>query len=366
MAKKRDYYEVLGVSRNASQDDIKRAFKQLARKYHPDVNPGDKAAEEKFKEINEAFQVLNDPKKKLQYDQFGHAAFRPEDLAGFRSFSFEDLFRNFGFGDIFSGFGREAIAREGADFRYDIEISLEDAYRGLTTRIDVPNFVTCSTCGGTGAKPGYLKDCNACNGTGEIRRVQRSAFAQVVKIGPCSKCGGRGKIAIKRCETCNGEGKVRKVKKIEVRVPRGINDGQYLRVAGEGGLGENGGPPGDLFVAVNVKDHEIFDRHESDLFCKTSIDIGTAILGGEIEVPTITGKARLKIPRGTQSHTVFRLRGQGMPHINSNKFGDQLIKVIVRIPEKISERQEKQLKELLAEKEVDTGRGFFEKLREHF
>ena len=366
MAKKRDYYEVLGVDRNASQDDIKRAFKQLARKYHPDVNPGDKAAEEKFKEINEAFQVLNDPNKKSQYDQFGHAAFRPEDLAGFRSFSFEELFRNFGFGDIFSGFGEETRAREGADLRYDIEISLEDAYQGLTNKIDVPKFVTCSTCGGSGAKSGYLKDCNVCNGTGEIRKIQRSAFAQVINIRPCYRCSGRGKIAIKRCETCNGEGKVRKVKKIEVRVPRGIKDGQYLRIAGEGGLGENGGPPGDLFVVVNVKGHEIFDRHENDLFCKTSIDLGTAIFGGEIEVPTITGKAKLRIPRGTQSHTVFRLRGQGMPYINSHKFGDQLIKVIVRIPEKISEKQEKQLKELLAEKEIDTGKGFFEKLKEHF
>jgi molecular chaperone DnaJ len=363
---KRDYYEILGVDRNAPPDEIKRAFKQLAKRYHPDVNPGDKTAEEKFKEINEAFQVLNDPDKRPQYDQFGHAAFRPEDLAGFSSFSFEELFRNFGFGDIFSGFGRETRAREGPDFRYDIEISLEDAYRGLTTKIDVPNFVTCSTCGGTGAKPGALKECSACNGTGEIRRVQRSAFAQVVNISPCSKCGGRGKIVLKRCETCNGEGKVRKIKKIEVRVPRGINDGQYLRVAGEGGLGENGGPPGDLFVVVHVKDHEIFDRHEGDLFCKASIDLGTAIFGGEIEVPTIIGKAKLKIPKGTQSHTVFRLKGQGMPYINSNKLGDQLIKVIVIIPEKISKGEEKQLKELLAVKEVDTGKGFFEKLREHF
>lgn len=365
MTKKRDYYKVLGVSRTASEDDIKRAFKQLARKYHPDLNPGDKVAEDNFKEINEAFQVLNDPEKKSRYDQFGHAAFRPEDLAGFRTFSFEDLFRNFGFGDIFSGFGRETRAREGADFRYDIEISLEDAYRGLTIKIEVPNFVTCSTCGGTGAKPGYLKDCNACNGTGEIKRVQRSAFAQVVNIGPCGKCGGKGKIATKHCDTCYGEGKVRKVKKIEVRVPRGINNGQYLRVAGEGGLGENGGQPGDLFVVVNVKDHEIFDRHESDLFCKTSIDWGTAVLGGEIEVPTLTRKARLRIPRGTQSHTVFRLKGQGMPLINSNKFGDQLVKVIVKIPEKISEKQEQLLKELLAEKKVETEKGFFDKLMEH-
>ena len=366
MTKKRDYYEVLGVSRTASEEDIKRSFKQLARKYHPDLNPGDKAAEEKFKEINEAFQVLNDPEKKSKYDQFGHAAFRPEDLAGFRSFSFEDLFRNFGFGDIFSSFGRETRPREGTDFRYDIEISLEDAYRGLTTKIDVQNLVACSACGGTGAKPGYLKDCNVCNGTGEVRRIQRSAYAQVVNIGPCGKCRGKGKIAAKQCETCSGEGKVRKVRKIEVRVPRGVNDGQYLRVAGEGGPGENGGPPGDLFVVVNVKGHEIFDRHESDLFCRTTIDMGTAILGGEIEVPTLTRKARLKIPRGTQSHTVFRLRGQGMPQINSNRFGDQLVKVIVRIPEKISERQEQQLKELLAEKEAETGKGFFEKMREHF
>jgi len=365
MTGKKDYYEVLGVSRDASPDEIKRAFKQLAKRYHPDVNPGNKEVEEKFKEINEAFQILNNPEKKAQYDQFGHAAFRPEDLAGFRSFSFDDIFRNFGFGDIF-GFGRKNGARGGEDFQYDIEISLEDAYRGLTTKIEVPNFVTCPKCDGTGAKPGHLKSCSACNGTGEIRRAQRSPFGQVVSIGPCGKCGGRGKVATKYCEACSGEGRLRKTKKIEIRVPKGIRDGQYLRVAGEGGLGENGGPPGDLFVVVNIKEHEIFDRHENDLFCKTSIDIGTAILGGEIEVPTITGKARLKIPRGTQSHTVFRLKGQGMPHINSNRFGDLLVKVTVKIPEKISEKQEQLLKELLAEKKVETGRGFFEKLREHF
>ncbi len=365
MTKKRDYYEVLGVSSAASKDDLKRAFKQLARKYHPDLNPGDKAAEDNFKEINEAFQVLNNPEKKSRYDQFGHAAFRPEDVSGFRTSGFEDLFRNFGFADIFSGFGRETRGREGADFRYELQISLGDAYRGLSTKIEIPNFVKCSTCGGTGAKSGYFKDCKACNGTGEIRRVQRSAFAHVVNIGPCGKCGGMGKVTTKHCDTCHGEGKVKKIKKIDIKVPRGIGNGQYLRVAGEGGLGENGGHPGDLFIVINIKNHEIFDQHDGNLFCKTSIDLGTALLGGEIEVPTLTGKARLRIPRGTQSHTVFRLKGQGMPLVNSNQFGDQLVNVIVKIPEKISGKQEPLLKELLSKKKVETEKGFFDKLREH-
>lgn len=366
---KKDYYEILGVNRDASTDEIKRAFRQLARKYHPDVNPGNKEAEEKFKEINEAFQVLSDQQKRAQYDQFGHAAFKPEDFAGFRGFSFDDLFRNFGFGDIFdafSRFGERERAREGADLRYDIKILLNDAFNGLTHKIEVPHFVECDICKGTGAKPGFLKDCKDCNGTGEIRRVQRSIFVQVVNISPCSKCNGSGKIATKSCETCNGIGRIKKIEKIEVKIPKGIDDGQYLRISGKGEPGDNGGQPGDLYVVVNIKEHEIFERHESDLFCKTTIDLGTAIFGGEIEVPTLSGKAKLKIPPRTQSYTVFRLKGQGMYHFNSNKKGDQLVKVIVKIPEKLSKQQEELLKESFSEKKIQTSKGFFEKLKEYF
>ncbi len=364
---KKDYYKILGVDKDAPQDKIKKAFRQLARKYHPDVNQGNKESEEKFKEINEAFQVLGDSQKREQYDQFGSTAFKPGDFAGFRWPSFDDLFRDFGFGDIFDIFsgGRGTRAREGADLRYNIEISLEDAFNGLTTKIEVPHFVKCLVCDGTGAKPGFLKKCPNCGGLGEIKRVQRSAFGQIVSIMPCAKCGGIGKIATKLCETCSGEGKIKKIKKIEIKIPRGIDDGQHLRIVGEGEPGENGGPPGDLYIVVSIKEHEIFERREFDLFCNTTVDLATAILGGEIKIPTISGKAKLKISSGTQSHTIFKLKGQGMPYINSNKRGDQLVKVIVEIPKKISKKERQLLKEFISEREVKTSKGFFGKLREY-
>lgn len=367
---KQDYYQILGVDRNASQEEIKKAFRQLARKYHPDV--AGKQSEEKFKEINEAFQILSDPQKRAQYDQFGSAAFRPEDLAGFRWPSFDDLFRDFGFGDLFDVFSgtrerKRAGPEPGADLRYDLEISLESAFHGTTEKIDIPSFTKCKKCDGTGAKSGFLKSCPNCNGSGEVRRVQRSAFAQVVNITTCNRCNGSGKVIEKPCEDCNGTGRTKHVKKIEIKIPRGVDTGSYLRVAGQGEEGYNGGPPGDLYVVVRVKPHPIFDRHENDLFCQTTIPLLQAIAGGEIEVPTIDGRARLKIPRGTQSHTIFRLKGQGMPQLHSSKRGDQLVKVVVRIPEKITEKQEKILKELAgadAEK-VKTTRGFFDRIKEH-
>lgn len=366
MAKK-DYYKILGVGRNASQEEIKRAFRKLARKYHPDV--AGKGSEEKFKEINEAFQVLSDPEKRAQYDQFGHAAFRPEDFSGFRWRGFNDLFSDFGFGDIFDIFsgsrkGAKRGPEQGADLKYDMEISLEDAYNGLTTKIEVPTFVTCKTCGGTGAKPGFLKKCPVCGGTGEIRRVQRSGFSQIINITTCKKCGGSGKIIEKPCDVCGGTGRIRKTKKIEIKIPRGVDDGFYLRVAGQGEAGYNGGPPGDLYVVIHIKPHKIFDRHENDLFCKTTISLGQAIFGGEIEVPTITGKAKIKIPPGTQSHTVFRLKGQGMPDIHSHKRGSQLVKVVVEIPKNLSKKEKRLLKEFVSEKKSKTEKGFFQQMKE--
>ena len=366
MAKK-DYYELLGLSKNASQDEIKKAFRNLAKKYHPDINK-DKNAEEKFKEINEAFQVLSDSQKRSQYDQFGHAAFRPEDSQGFRDFNFEDLFRNFGFEDIFegfSGFEGKSRKRKGQDMRYDLEISLEEAFNGLAKKIEVENFVKCEKCNGTGSKHGHTKKCDECDGKGEVRRIQRIAFAQIVNIVTCRKCHGEGIISTKDCDNCDGEGKVAKLKKIEIKIPGGIENEQYLRIHEEGYLSEHN-IPGDLYVVVHIKDHEIFERNKENLYCKSIIDLGTAIFGGEIEVPTITGKAKLKIPSGTQSHTIFRLKGQGMHHLDSNKRGDQLVNVIVEIPEKLSNKQRESLKQAFHEHKVETKKGFFEKFKEIF
>ncbi len=333
---KKDYYEILGVDRGAPHEEIKKAFRQLARKYHPDVNR-ESGAEEKFKDINEAFQILSDPEKRAQYDNFGTEG------AGF-----EEFFSGFGFDDIFGGF------RERAALRYDMEIALEDAFHGNTINIEIPILSDCGSCGGTGAKDGVLKICAGCGGTGSIRKMQGIAFARIFNIGMCGKCRGKGKVAAKPCSACKGCGKIRESKKVEIEIPKGVEDGQALRID----CGDE-----DLYVAVRIKEHEIFDREGADLFCKTTVDLGTAILGGDVEVPAISGKAKLKVPAGTQSHTVFRLRGQGMPSPRGR--GDLLVKIAVRTPENLSEKQKQALKEILAGNNSETGKGFFERLKEH-
>ena len=343
-----DYYEILGVKRDASPDDLKKAFRHLARKYHPDLNKGSKEAEEKFKEINEAYQVLSDPQKKTQYDQVGHAEFRPGDSASYQPPSYDDLFRDFGLGDIFdayAGVSRRTRRRAGADLRYDIAISLSDAFQGTKNTVDVPHHSECGTCHGTGAEPGYLRDCPTCKGTGEIRHPQRMGNRQVMNIAQCPDCGGNGKRIEKPCGTCHGRGTLQKTRRIEVTIPRGVEDGQFLRIAGEGEPGENQGPPGDLYAVVHVKKHDVFERQGSDLNTTAIVGLPTALLGGEISVPTLTGSAILKIPRGTQSHTLFRLRGQGMPSLNSDNRGDLLVKVIVKIPANLTTKQEALMKE---------------------
>jgi molecular chaperone DnaJ len=342
----RDYYDTLGVSRDASEEEIKKAFRQLARKYHPDVNPGKKDAEDRFKEINEAFEVLKDPEKRQAYDQFGEAGVESE---GFRPSgrgfpSFDDLFRDFGFGDIFdvfSGMGgrpREMHGHErGADLKYELELGLEDAFRGVTTKIEVPRHEKCSNCKGSGAEPGTTpKDCYKCEGTGELRVVRQMGFMQSMNIRPCDKCNGRGTIIESPCKVCDGSGREKKTRKVEVKIPAGVDDAQYLRLSGQGEVGSNGGPTGDLYVVIRIKEHDVFDRHETNLFCKTKIGLPTAISGGSIKIPTLTGTATLKIPPGTQSHTVFRLRGMGMPELHGRRKGDQLVKVVVDIPKKAS------------------------------
>jgi len=367
----KDYYERLGVSKDASADDLKKAFRQLARKYHPDVNTGNKEAEEKFKEINEAYGILGDSQKRAQYDQYGSAAFKPEDFAGARDFkfSFDDLFSDFGFGDIFNTFhgGRSrSRPRQGADIRYDLEITLENAFYGLETKIEVPLYTTCPRCGGTGAERGALKTCPQCNGAGEVRRMQSRGFMQFVSIAPCGKCNGTGKIIEKRCAECRGDGRIYETRKIQLKVPPGVDDGSYLRVPGQGQAGANGGPSGDLYVLIHIKPHPTFERQQNNLFCKTAISLASAVIGGEVEVKTISGNARIKIPPGTQSHTIFRLKGQGMPGVHSGRRGDQFVKVVVAIPEKITKRQRELLEEFSMGEtvKVETTRGFFERLRE--
>jgi molecular chaperone DnaJ len=348
---KGDYYELLGVKKDASQDDLKKAFRHLARKYHPDLNKGSKEAEEKFKEVNEAYQVLSDPQKKAQYDQVGHADFKPGEYTQARTPSYDDLFRDFGLGDIFDAFSTgsgRARSRAGADLRYDIEISLTDAFYGTKNTVAVPHLTECGTCHGTGAQPGFIRTCTKCGGTGEIRTVQRRGNQQVMNIAQCPDCGGSGKITEKPCETCHGRGSIQKTRRIEVSIPRGVEDTQFLRIAGEGEPGENQGPSGDLYAVVHIKRDSSFERQGADLYSTTIISLKTALLGGEITVRTITGTAVLKIPRGTQSHTLFRLRDQGMPYLNANNRGDLLVKIVVKVPEKLTKKQEELIVEALA------------------
>ncbi len=382
---KKDYYNILGVGKNASPDEIKRAYRKLARKHHPDVNQGDEGAEAKFKELNEAFEVLGNQQKRTQYDQFGHAAFQQGagggGFQGFRGFggggfsSFEDIFSGSGFDDIFSAFsgmrGEETRRRSspGADLRYDITITLEEAHSGVARKIQVPRFEKCGACKGTGAKGGVAKKtCDKCNGSGQVRQVRRSFLGQIVTVGMCGKCGGRGTIIETPCPECNGNGRVKKTRTIDVKIPAGVDDGSHLRIAGEGEAGMNGALSGDLYIVIHVKPHDIFERYENDLYCKTTIGIGQAILGDEIEIPTIKGKANLNIPAGTQSHTVFKLRGQGMPDVHGRGKGNQFVKVVVEIPKTLTKKQRQIMEEYAQESKqrATVGRGFFDKMKEYF
>ncbi len=382
---KKDYYNILGVDKNASSDEIKRAYRKLARKYHPDVNPENKEAEAKFKELNEAFEVLGNQQKKAQYDQFGHAAFQQGagggGFQGFRGFrsggfsSFEDIFSGSGFDDIFSAFSgmrsEETRRRSapGADLRYDIIITLEEAYTGITKKIQVPRFEKCSACEGTGAKGGTAKKtCDKCNGSGQVRQVRRSFLGQIVTIGMCDKCKGRGTVIETPCPECSGNGRVKKTRTIDIKIPPGVDNDSHLRIAGEGEAGMNGAPSGDLYIVIHIKPHDIFERYENDLYCKTTIGIAQAILGDEIEIPTIKGKAKLKIPAGTQSHTVFKLRGQGMPDVHGRGKGNQLVKVVVEIPKTLTKKQRQLMEEYAGEskQKATVGKGFFDKMKEYF
>jgi len=348
MPTKRDYYEILGLNRDASEDDIKKAYRKLAMKHHPDRNPDNPSSEEKFKEAKRAYEVLSDSNKRAAYDQFGHAGV--DQQAGFggggQGFGgFADAFGGI-FDEIFGGArggqGRSNVYR-GADLRYNLEITLEQAARGTETKIRIPGMEVCESCNGTGAKSGSQPaTCPTCNGSGQIRLQQ--GFFSIQQT--CPKCHGTGRFISDPCGTCHGAGRLKKQKTLSVKIPAGVDEGDRIRLAGEGELGVNGGPPGDLYVQIHLKPHAVFQRDHNDLHCEMPISFTTAALGGEIEIPTLEGAASLKIPPETQSGRVFRLRGKGIRGVRSHSQGDLMCHVVVETPVNLTERQRELLREL--------------------
>jgi len=368
---KRDYYEVLGVSKGAGEDEIKKAYRKLARKYHPDVNQDDPQAEKKFKEINEAYEVLSNSQKKAAYDQFGHAANDPNfgngaDFSGFGG-GFE------GFGDIFDMFfgggGRQQRngPQRGADLRVDLEVEFKEAAFGKETTIELPRTETCPVCNGNRAKPGTpIKTCPTCKGSGQVQSVQNTAFGRFSTVRACNQCQGTGKIIETPCSECMGRGTVRRQRKIKIKVPPGVDTGHRLRVSGEGEAGERGGAPGDLYVYIRVRPHRRFKRHGDDITLEASISFTQAVLGGKINVPTLDGAAELKIPEGTKTGTMFRLKGKGFPHLRGYGHGDELVRVEIKTPNKMSPAQKEAVRKLAEAfgEEVPEEKGFFDKVKD--
>lgn len=362
MPKEKDYYKTLGVGKNATKEEIKSAYKRLAKQYHPDLNKSHDAAE-KFKEVNEAAAVLGDDQKRAQYDQFGTAG---EQFRGFEGFDFSDFMSDIGgfgfdFDRIFEnffggGYGTGARRRQrGSDLRYDLEIEMEDTAFGAAKTINVPRLEECEKCRGTGAESkSDIVACDECGGRGVSTRTQRTPFGLFSTTTTCRKCRGEGRYIKNACEECDGRGVVKKTRKIEVKIPAGAADGTNLRIQGEGGAGEKGSAPGDLYIVVHVKAHKIFERHGSDIYLKAPVSFATAALGGEIEVPTLKGKAALKIPAGTQSGTVFRMKGQGIPELHSRHVGDEHVEIFIAVPESLTKKQ----KQLLEDFEKEGKKGF--------
>jgi len=349
MASKRDYYEILGIARTASKDEIKKAYRRLARQYHPDVSK-EVNADEMFKEVSEAYEVLSDDQKRTAYDRFGHAGVHGAGSGGFQDFGFggvADIFEEF-FG---AGFGnsrrRRGGPRRGADLRYDLKISFEESIFGTEREIEIRRPEICPTCNGIGAEPGTQPQrCSHCNGSGEVRRVQQSILGQFVNVATCPICRGEGEVITTPCSNCGGRKQVQQDRSLKVRIPAGIHSDQQIRLSGEGAPGSGGGPPGNLYVVVNVERHEIFQRRNDDILINLEINVAQAALGDEVVVPTVDGDASLKIPAGTQSGTMFRLRDRGVPHLNSNGRGDQLVMTQVVVPTSLSERQKELFEEM--------------------
>ncbi len=346
---KRDYYEVLGVSNSASEDELKKAYRKIALKYHPDRNPGDQSAEEKFKEATEAYEVLSDSGKRSRYDRFGHAGVgqSPDgmgDFSGFGTGGLGDVFNDI-FGEFFGGApgrGSRTRASRGSDLQYNLEISFEEAAFGHTTEIDVPRMEICGQCGGLGARSSKdVEVCGVCQGTGQ-QRVQQGFFSVATT---CGRCRGEGKVIRTPCPICHGSTRVKKTKRIRVNIPAGVDNDSRIKLSGEGEQGYNGGPPGDLYIALRIQSHPIFERIENDLYCEVPISFAHAALGTELEVPTLEGTARLKVPSGSQTHRVFRLRNKGIVHLRGNRRGDLHVRIIVETPSHLTSRQKEILEE---------------------
>ena len=368
---KRDYYEVLGVQKNVSGQELKSAFRKVALQYHPDRNPGNKEAEEKFKEASEAYEVLSDPERRARYDRFGHAgvggaAGGDPFGGGFQGVNINDIFGEI-FGDIFGGRGgRGRVSNRGADLRFNLEISFEEAAFGCRPKVPIPRPKKCDTCSGSGSKSGAApKACGTCGGSGELRFTQ--GFFAVSR--PCTDCGGTGAVVPDPCAKCRGSGKVPSEEVIEVNIPPGVDNGTRVRLGGMGEPGDRGGPPGDLYVTVIVREHPLFQREDYDVFCEVPISFTQAALGAKIDVPTLDGKVKMTIPEGTQSGKVFRLKGKGIPHLHSGQRGDQHVRVVVETPTGLTQKQRELLEKFADSSGEDVhpqSKNFFEKVRELF
>jgi len=370
---KRDYYEVLGVNRDADEEAVKKAYRRLAMKHHPDRNPDNPKSEESFKEAKEAYEILSDANKRAAYDRYGHAGVDQQaGMAGAGGAGFSNFADAFGdiFGDIFGQArgGRSSVYR-GADLRYNLEVTLEQAAHGTETRIRIPTHEACETCGGSGAKPGTKpKTCPTCNGHGQVRMQQ--GFFSIQQT--CPKCHGTGKIIPEHCPSCHGAGRVKKQKTLSVKIPAGVDDGDRIRLSGEGEPGVNGGPTGDLYVQIQIRPHSVFQRDHDDLHCEMPVSFSTAALGGEIEIPTLDGVAKIRIPAETQSGKIFRLRGKGIKGVRSHEHGDLLCHVAVETPVNLTERQKELLREFETISQKDRERhnprakSWMDKVREFF
>jgi len=379
MANKKDFYEQLGVEKNASDDQIKKAYRKMAKQYHPDANPGDKAAEAKFKEISEAYGVLSDSSKRQTYDQFGHAAFEQGGGGGgfHGGMDINDIFGSFfgggmDIGDLFGGGRQRPRARKGADLQMRMNIKFEEAVFGATKEVQLQSYDECSTCKGSGAKPGtYAESCKKCNGTGSERITQQSILGMMTRVVPCSQCRGEGKIIKEPCQQCRGQGRVRTTKTLEVNVPKGIDNGQSIRLTGKGEYGEKGAPPGDLYITVSISPHKLFTRDGSHLYLEIPITFVQAALGDEISIPTLdAGEEKYKVKAGTQPGTVIQLRGKGVPNVhNPRNVGDLIVKLNVTVPTQMNDKQRELLmgfNEAMGDDYKNHKKRWFDKVKEYF